>query len=1161
MMGAKILAVGRIMSIHKTGFGRGVLAGASLLALSCFPAVAQTPAAQSGAVQKARVLARVTDTVEDTNRTVLHGNVHPKARAEFDRGAVADAQPVTRILLVLQRSAEQEAALRQLMEEQQSKNSANYHAWLTPEQFGKQFGPADADVQAVTDWLTSHGFQNLKVAKGKTVVEFSGNAGQVRNAFGTEIHKYNVKGEEHFANVNDPQIPAALAPVVRGIRSLHNFHPKAQVKHLGSFRRMENGEIRPLFTFNDTNGTFYALGPADFSKIYNIQSGADGTGQSIAIVGQSNINVQDVTDFRTIFGLPAYTTGQLNVILNGPDPGLVSGDETESDLDVEWAGAVAPAATIDFVTTQTAQTDGTFGIDGSALYIVDNNVAPILSESYGACETGLLTGGNAFYNALWQQAAAEGITVVISAGDNGSAACDPAPAPASQDVSTQGLAVNGIASTPYNIAMGGTDFDQVGKQTTYWNGTNTSTTPPIPASALGYIPETTWNDSCAAAGTTTGCTATIINGNSSTGIDVVAGSGGPSAVYTTKPSWQTGLGDTARDIPDVSLFSSDSGSQPPTAATKSFYIVCESDQDITGDTGCNLTKFTTVTHFHDFQAVGGTSAATPTFAGIVALINQKFGGRQGNANYALYNTYRLAKAAGNVCNSTTLTTSQLTSNSCVFYDTTKGNISVACHGGKPNCTNTRTAANQYGVLAPTAGGTTLAYSTATGYDLATGLGSVNVANLLNAWASPSLIGTTVTLAGPTSSTIGASVTFTGTVTKASGTATPTGTVLLKDMSVGAGVVIDSCTPPACLLSATGTYTVTTSLLPAATNPYNLVAQYGGDGNFSGSTSAAISMTVPKLNSQVLVSFVNANGALTTASQNITYGSNYILRIDVTNPSGTPCQNATTAVIAFVCPTGSIQLFNGTTPLNDFSMAQTPNATNVARLNDRGFAEDQLIQLTPGSYNLNATYTADANSSFNSSATSNTVAVVVTQATTTTQVTSNVASVASGGSVTLTATVSTPSNGEPPCGSGVTNPGTVQFKNGSTTISGTVNYSGTSGMQSASGQASCTARLTTSLSEFVPLAKPRTRPQVPVLPLGIVSVLLIVFLAMQRRLSIGKRVGYAAAGLILFACLAAGIAGCSGSGGGGSRTDSITAVYSGDANYTGSTSSATTVTIQ
>src|SRR6266851_645033 len=792
------------MSIHKTSLTRGVLAGALLLAFSCFAAAAQTPAAQSGAEQKSRVPARVTDTMDDTNRTVLRGNVHPKARAEFDRGAVADAQPVTRILLVLRRSAEQEAALRQLMEEQQSKNSPNYHAWLTPEQFGQQFGPADADVQAVTDWLTSHGFQNIKVAKGKTVVEFSGNAGQVRNAFGTEIRKYNVKGEEHFANASDPQIPAALAPVVRGIRSLHNFHPKAQARQLGSFRRMETGEIRPLFTFTDVNGTFYAVGPADFAKIYNIPpSGADGTGQSIAIVGQSNVNLQDVIDFRAMFGLPAYAStctgvpGQcpLTVILNGPDPGLVDGDEGESDLDVEWAGAVAPATTVNFVTTQTTQTDVTSGIDGSATYIVDNNVSPILSESYGACEAGLGTGGNAFYNSIWQQAAAEGITVVISAGDNGSAACDPATAPANQDAATLGLGVNGIASTAFNIAMGGTDFDDVGNQSKFWNTTNTSTTTPpaVPASALGYIPEKTWNDSCATAGTS-GCTATIISGNSSSGIDLVAGSGGPSNCSTlttsgacaagyAKPTWQQGLtpADNVRDIPDVSLFSSDSGASSGTS--KSFYIVCYNDQAPTGDTGCNLTKFTSTTPFHDFQAVGGTSAATPTFAAIMALVNQQTGQRQGVANYVLYS---LAKTAANVCSSSTATLP----NSCVFYDIIKGNNSVACVGGKPNCSNTSTAANQFGIMATTTGGTTPAFGTAAGYDLATGLGSVNVANLLAAWASPSRTGSTTTLAPPTGSfTVDGSVAVNGTV--APGTAT--GIVSLFQGSSSTGTVIDRFT--------------------------------------------------------------------------------------------------------------------------------------------------------------------------------------------------------------------------------------------------------------------------------------------------------------------------------------------------------------------------------
>src|SRR6266403_592215 len=550
------------MKIHKISLCRGVLVGSAALAFCCWPAGAQTAAARSGAQQNGRVAARVTDTVDDTNRTMLRGNVHPMARAQFDRGAVADAQPVTRILLLLQRSAEQEAALRQLMEEQQSKNSPNYHAWLTPDDFGKRFGPADADVQAVTDWLNSQGFQNIKVAKGRTAVEFSGNVGQVRRAFGTEIRNFNVKGEDHFANVSDPQIPAALAPVVRGIAALHNFRPKPQMHSLGTFQRnAKTGEVKPAFTFTDVNGTFYAMGPADFATIYNIPAAATGAGQSIAIVGQSNINLPDVTDFRAICGLPAYAPGQLNVILNGPDPGLVSGDEGESDLDVEWAGAIAPAATIDFVVTQSSHTDAAAGIDGSALYIIDNNIAPILSESYGACESALGTAGNQFYNNLWQQAAAEGITVVISAGDNGSAGCDT---PSS--VASSGVAVSGLASTPFHVAMGGTDFDDATTQTTFWNAANTSTTPPVLASAKGYIPEITWNDSCAAGGIS-GCA-----GLSSTAASVnsVAGSGGPSncATFTAggacsagyaKPSWQLGVtpADGTRDIPDLSFFSSD----------------------------------------------------------------------------------------------------------------------------------------------------------------------------------------------------------------------------------------------------------------------------------------------------------------------------------------------------------------------------------------------------------------------------------------------------------------------------------------------------------------------------------------------------------------------------------------------------------------------------
>ncbi len=1142
------------MRIQKTGLGRGAWVGAWLLAFSCLQAGAQTAAGPSGAEQKNRVAARVTDTVDDTNRMVLRGNVHPSARAEFDRGAVADAQPVTRILMLLQRSAEQEAALQQLMEAQQSKNSPNFHAWLTPEQFGQQFGPADADVQAVTDWLTSHGFQNIKVSKGKTLVEFSGNVGQVRNAFATEIHKYNVKGEEHFANVSEPQIPAALAPVVRGIRSLHNFHPQPQVKRLGSFRRMETGEIRPLFTYTDSNGQFFGLGPADFATIYNIPSAMTGTGQSIAIVAQSNINLQDITDFRAMFGLPAYTAGQLNVILNGPDPGtgVVNGDfgdEGESDLDVEWAGAVAPAATINFVVTQSTQTDATAGIDGSAMYIVNNNISPILSESYGLCEADLGTGGNSFYNSLWQQAATQGITVVISAGDNGSANCDPGSTTANQDAAALGVAISGLASTPYNIAMGGTDFDQVGKQAAFWSTTNSTTTPPpeIPASAKGYIPETPWNDSCAAAGSTTGCTAAIINANASSGTDLVAGSGGPSIVYTgtLKPSWQTGLGDTSRDIPDVSLFASD-------GQNKSFYIICQSDQDPSGGTGCNLTTSATL-GTHDFQAVGGTSAATPTFAAIMALVvQQQSGQRQGVANYVLYS---LAKTPANVCNSSTATLP----NNCVFNDITKGNNSVACVGGTPNCSNT--AAGQFGILATVAGGSTPAFNAVAGYDLATGLGTVNVVNLLAKWAPPTprTASATILNALPAPITVGQSVTVSGTVTPT--TPAPTGVVVLQDIATNPPTMIQpSCptTSPLCTANALsgGAYSFSTAFLPGGT--YQVVAHYGGDGTYAASNSAPMTVTVAKQASKTVVNWVTSTGGLTTTAQSVAYGSPYILRIDVENASGQMCQNLSNTStfitpVSFLCPTGQITLTDNGGVLPDFPNAQNPNATNLANLNERGFAEDQLIQLLPGSHSVAASYPGDA--SYNAS-TSNTLAVTITQATTTTSVTPSPSSIAAGGSVTVTATVTTSSNGAGPTG-------TVQFRSGSGNLGSAVTCAPTAA--SSTGSAFCTATLATTLSQVVPMTGPQARPRIWVTPWLVAGLLALVLLMLaQRAASLQRkwtRLGYAAAGLLLFVWLAAGIAGCSGSGGGGGHTDSVTAVYSGDANYSGSTSAAASVTVQ
>src|SRR5216684_620027 len=199
---------------------------------------------------------RIAQSVEETNLVRLEGNVHPLVQAKYDQGAVSDAKMINRMLLLLRRSEEQEASLKDLLDEQQMKSSANYHHWLTPEEFGKRFGPADADIQVVTDWLTSKGFEGIKVGVGRVVIEFRGNAGQVRRAFHTEIHNYFVNGEEHFANASDPQIPVVLAPVVAGVVALHNFPKQSQIHNLGTFKRTKGtGEVQPEFTYISCGST------------------------------------------------------------------------------------------------------------------------------------------------------------------------------------------------------------------------------------------------------------------------------------------------------------------------------------------------------------------------------------------------------------------------------------------------------------------------------------------------------------------------------------------------------------------------------------------------------------------------------------------------------------------------------------------------------------------------------------------------------------------------------------------------------------------------------------------------------------------------------------------------------------------------------------------
>ena len=424
----------------------------------------------------------------------------------------------------------------------------------------------------------------------------------------------------------------------------------------------------PAFTFTDGGEPAYGLTPYDFATIYNVlplwnaSTPIDGTGQTIAIVGQTDINPADFVNFRKLFNLPlgntATSTGTqyLNIIYNGPNPGVLSTDEGEADIDTQWSAAVAKGATIDYVVSQS--TEVMQGTDLSAIYIVDNNLAPVMSYSYGQCELYLGTSGNAFYKNLWQQAAAQGITVLVSSGDSGSAGCDNSGIPGASG----GIAVNGLSSTPYNVSVGGTDFYMPNSGTAYWNASND---PATQASARGYIPEVPWNESCANPvfgtqhnfyGQTPEQVCNTGNASSQGLLSVFGGGGGPSSCTQSngaspsscrggypKPSWQTGTGvpaDSVRDIPDVSLFAS-------SGFFGAFYIVCQQSTNFDGQP-CSLNP-----PLYDFAGYGGTSVSSPAFAGILALVNQKTGNRQGNANYVLYSLASRQNRNGTACNSAT----------------------------------------------------------------------------------------------------------------------------------------------------------------------------------------------------------------------------------------------------------------------------------------------------------------------------------------------------------------------------------------------------------------------------------------------------------------------------------------------------------------------------
>jgi len=726
-------------------------------------------------------------------RVSLVGNTHPLARPEFDRGPASPEMAADRMLLILRRSPQQEDALQAWLTSVQNPVSPEYHKFVTPEQFGKLYGPGDVELDTIKVWLKTQGFAVDHVNKGRTAIEFSGTVSELQEAFHTSIHKYLIGDQVHLANASDPSIPVSLAPVVAGIANLNDFKPTPNIVRgpRGKWNAAAH-RFQPDLTL-DLDGTNYLfVVPGDAATIYNSpnslnvnlatgQAIYDGTGVTIGVVGNTNVDVTHVAYYRNFFGLPA---NPVTVVYDGTQANIDSeADDSEAMIDTELSGGLAPGANIIYYTAgDTLLQSGVF----LAMYraIEDNNVG-ILSVSFGECEFDLAVAGNLEVQNAWEQAAAQGIAVTVSSGDSGSAGCDDENY---EVAATTGLAVNGLASTPYNIAVGGTDYDILAKQfSMYVSGTSSTADY---STALSYIPENPWNDSSSTNGVLASNTPNTAGGQT----NIVAGGGGASSwgkfgagtpAYV-KPAWQKQFPpsdtDTNRDLPDVSLLAAD-------GMYNALWTVC-------GDDDCGSSA--TVSGF------GGTSTSAPAFAGILALINQKMGAstRLGQPNWVLYQLASTSPSA--------------------FHQVMVGNNSVYCTSGSTNC-----GTNSF----------LTGYNAGSGYNLATGLGSVDISKLVNSWGDASLTQTKTTLSlNKTSFKHGTAVNVTTTVVPASAA----GDVSITNNS-GAqnGAVTNS--GETLLTLASGTASGSYTQFPGGT--YNVYANYGGDKNDAGSTSTAVQVTV------------------------------------------------------------------------------------------------------------------------------------------------------------------------------------------------------------------------------------------------------------------------------------------------------------------------------
>ncbi|HEY6848829.1 MAG TPA: protease pro-enzyme activation domain-containing protein [Terracidiphilus sp.] len=775
---------------------------------------------QPGAGAPKQPTARISGEFNSNEQATLRNSLHPMAEKQFDAGRMPSDTKLGGITMIFTRSAEQETAVRTLMAEQQNPASPLYHQWLTPDQFAARFGMSDADLTKVKNWLEQQGFSIDQVARSKNAIHFSGSVRQVEQAFSTEMHYYKVQGTQHFAPSTELSVPTAIADTVLVVQNLDDFHPHSHAVY------RKNARVKPSFTAaGSTNATneqiFFA--PGDIYTAYNIQplisASVTGAGQSITLVGQSAIQTSDIENFQNAAGL-AVKDPQQYLVPNSGNSAVSAGDESESDIDLEWSGAMAPGATINFVFVGNS---GNYSAFDSILYAIDENIGTIISSSYGECEAALplstLASGTNLQTGLeaaFEQAATQGQTVMAAAGDDGSTDCSGENISTAQD---EALAVDYPASSANVTAMGGTEINQTNASYEtvglgYWQSDPGTTN--IVTSVLQYIPEQVWNDDAES----------IADG----GTSLSAGGGGASALFP-KPSYQTGVPgipmDGKRDVPDLALYAS---------AFNPGYLFCSSDTtafEQGQETSCTSGFQDSATG--DFTAAGGTSFNGPIFSGILALINQKqnYTAGQGLINPTLYTL---------ASNSTTYASA--------FHDVTVGNND--CLGGSEFCSGTP------------------GFSAGVGYDQATGLGSIDAANLVAAWpanssTAPVLLPTTTTITAANSApNVNVSDSFTITVASTSGT--PTGTVNLT---------VDGGTAMAETLSSNGTFVYMTSF--ATLGSHTILAEYPSNSMFAGSSSS-VTVNVSAVSSGTGTIALASSPSTLTVGQGKTGGANETLTV-------------------------------------------------------------------------------------------------------------------------------------------------------------------------------------------------------------------------------------------------------------------------------------------